>query len=57
MPIKESLDCEKKVQPPKYNLTYKESVNENAAKSIRILFALDFGKLLKKTISYTVVVF
>ena len=57
MPIKESLDCEKKVQPPKYNLTYKESVNENAAKSIRNLFVLYFGKLLKKTISYTVVVF
>ena len=37
-----SLNCENRTQPPKSNLTYKESVNENTAKSIYNLFALCF---------------
>ena len=37
-----SLNYGKRAQPPKYNLTYKESVNENAAKSIHNLLTLYF---------------
>ena len=37
-----SLNCKKRAQPPKSNLTYKESVNENAAKNIYHVFPLYF---------------
>ena len=37
-----SLNCEKRAQPPKSNLTYKESVNENAAKNYHNVFVLYF---------------
>ena len=37
-----SLNCEKRATPPKSNVIYKESINENPAKNIRNLFALYF---------------
>ena len=35
-----SLNCKRRAQPPQSNLTYNESVNENAAKNICNVFAL-----------------